>query len=59
MQYILIEFTFGLNCQAYQEVENGYVVRYTDLDGNTLELPEVTESRVINANPPIPEWANA
>lgn len=57
MQYILIEFTVGLECHAYQEIENGMVMRYTDMDGHTLELPSVTESHVIDANPQTPEWA--
>lgn len=58
MRYILIEFTVGLQQQAYQEVnERGVVVRYLDLDGNTLVLPPVTESKVLNDNPGTPSWA--
>lgn len=57
MQYLLIEFTLGLECQAYQEIENGVVIRYTDLQGNTLALPEVTESYVVDKNYVTPEWA--
>jgi hypothetical protein len=57
MEYILIDFTLGLECQAYQEILNGEVVRYCDLNGVTLELPAVTESHVVNANPDKPEWA--
>lgn len=59
MQYILIEFTKGLECQAYQEINEGQLVRYCDLDGNTLVLPEVTESIVINASPGLPSWGIA
>lgn len=58
MEYILIEFTFGWYFQAYQEVSSGNLVRITDLDGNTLEYPEFpVESKVVNANPPRPIWA--
>ena len=47
MQYIKIQFTLGLDCEAYQVVENMVVVGYVDLQGTPLELPEVTESKVI------------
>ena len=47
MKYIKIKFTFGLDCEAYQVVENMVVVSYIDLQGNPLELPEVTESQVL------------
>jgi len=40
MEYILIQFTFGWDFQAYQEISNGNVVRITDLDGNTLIYPD-------------------
>ncbi len=58
MKYIKIRFTFGIECDAYQEIDtNGnYVVNYKDLDGNVMTLPEVTESMVIDATPPFPEW---
>lgn len=58
MEYILIEFTHGWNFQAYQEISNGNLVRITDLDGNTLILPDFpVESHVIDVNPPRPTWA--
>jgi hypothetical protein len=48
MKYIKIKFTLGLECEAYQVInENMVVVSYIDLQGNPLELPEVTESQVI------------
>jgi len=47
MQYIKIKFTLGLDCEAYQVIENMVVVGYVDLQGNPLELPEVTESQVL------------
>tara|TARA_R110000868_G_scaffold32_2_gene296 strand:- start:3033 stop:3239 length:207 start_codon:yes stop_codon:yes gene_type:complete len=48
MKYIKIKFTFGLDCEAYQVLNNMLVVGYVDLDGNPLELPEITESMVID-----------
>lgn len=56
MDYIKIKFTVGLDTEAYQEISNGVVVRYCDLGGNTLDLPLVTESHVIDANPSKPVW---
>jgi hypothetical protein len=47
MKYIKIKFTLGLDCEAYQVVDNMVVVGYIDLQGNPLELPEVTESQVL------------
>lgn len=58
MNYILIQFTLGWNIQAYQEISSGNLVRITDLDGNTLTLPDYpVESNVIDDNPPRPTWA--
>lgn len=50
MQYILLDI-------GYQEIRNGQVVRYTDLDGNTISLPTGYGGTVIDANPPAPAWA--
>ena len=47
MKYIKIKFTLGLYCEAYQVIDNMVVVGYVDLEGNPLELPEVTESEVV------------
>jgi hypothetical protein len=58
MEYILIEFTYGWDFQAYQEISNGTLVRITDLDGNTLKLPDFpVESHVVDAHPSRPIWA--
>ena len=49
MKYIKIKFTFGLDCEAYQMIDkNMCVIDYVDLEGNTLELPDVTESIVVD-----------
>lgn len=50
MQYILLDI-------GYQEIRNGQVVRYTDLDGNTISLPTGYGGTVVDANPPPPAWA--
>jgi len=48
MKYIKIQFTLGLECEAYQVIdENMRLVNYINLDGSLLELPEVTESKVL------------
>ena len=58
MEYILIQFTSGWDIMAYQEINNGALVRITDLDGNTLDLPEFpVESHVVDTNPEKPKWA--
>lgn len=58
MEYILIQFTLGWDIQAYQEISSGNLVRITDLEGNTLILPDFpVESIVINDNPERPTWA--
>lgn len=56
MEYILIQFTEGLNCQAYQEISNGNLQRYLDLQGSPLTPPLITESHVINATPERLDW---
>ncbi len=57
MRYIKIEFTKGLQCQAYQEVDaEGIVVNYKDMNGNILELPLDCESSVLEDSPELPEW---
>lgn len=52
MQYILIDLN---GAQAYQEIHNGYLVRYCDMDGNTID--GAGSSFVIDDNPPQPAWA--
>jgi len=51
MYYNLIEFTLGLKQLALQEIdENGIVTRYLNLDLTELEVPLVTESKVVEEN---------
>jgi hypothetical protein len=58
IEYILCEFDYGYEGQMYQELSNGSVVRYTDLDGNTLTLEGSYGCYVINPTPERPVWAN-
>jgi hypothetical protein len=57
MEYILCEFEYGYSGQLYQEISNGNLIRYTDLDGNTLILEGEYGYFVIDSNPPLPIWA--
>ncbi len=51
MYYNLIEFTLGLKKQALQEIdEYGVVIRYLNLDMTEIEVPLITESKVIQEN---------
>ena len=57
-EYILCEFNYGYIGQMYQEISNGSVIRYVDLDGNTLTLEGSYGYSIINENPDRPVWAN-
>ena len=57
MFYILVQFGNGV--QGYQEIFAGVVQRYTDLYGNTFDVPLGLQSEVIDASPPQPAWARA
>ena len=57
-EYYLCEFEYGYEGQFYQEISNGQVVRYADLDGNTLTLEGAYGCKIINLNPEIPVWVN-
>lgn len=72
MQYILIGYTpvFPVT-QAYQEsvitaskddiiagYQAGDVLRYTDIQGNTIGLPETAEITVVNPKTPLPAWGD-
>lgn len=51
MYYNLIEFTLGLKQQVLQEIdEYGVVIRYLNLDMTEIEVPLITESKVIQEN---------
>ena len=57
-EYYLCEFEYGYEGQFYQEILNNQVVRYADLDGNTLTLEGEYGCRIINLNPERPVWVN-
>lgn len=44
---------------GYQEIENGVVIRNTDLDGNTVDFSQFKscDSWVIDVAPEPPPWA--
>jgi hypothetical protein len=56
-EYILWEFEYGYTGQVYQEINNGQVIRYCDLDGNTLTLEGEYGYTLINVTPERPSWA--
>lgn len=57
MKYVLIQFTKGLECLAYQEIDAGICIRNLDMDGNELTLPlDGAESHVVDNDPPFPSW---
>lgn len=56
LSYALIEFSVG-PVQLLQEAWQGRVVRYTDLDGNTVTPPASGGAHVVDANYPRPAWA--
>jgi hypothetical protein len=54
--YQLVQFTKNLTGEAYQEIDNnGSVVRFTDMQGNTIVV-DVVEYYVADSNPPRPIW---
>ena len=57
-KYILCEFEYGYTGQFYQEIENGEVIRNTDLIGTTLVLENAYGAFVIDAEPARPSWAS-
>lgn len=54
MQYVLVKFDAGP--ELLQESAHGTVLRYTDLDGNTVE-PPAGGSQVIDLDYAAPAWA--
>lgn len=56
-EYILCEFEYGYEGKLYQEISNGNVIRYTDLDGNTLNLDGEYGYNIVNITPERPLWS--
>lgn len=63
-KYILCQFNYGYTGQFYQEIDNGDLIRYANLDGTTLTLPGNGEVGGIpygyidiDINPAPPSWA--
>ena len=57
-EYYLCEFEYGYEGQFYQELSNSQLVRYADLNGNTITLEGVYGCRIIDMNPERPVWSN-
>jgi len=61
--YLLCRFEYGQASNGYTgdfylENLDGNVLRYTDLDGNTLDLLVPYGYTIIDSNPPRPSWAD-
>lgn len=60
MALLLMEFMTGLEGDRYQENIGGQVVRWFDLEGNEIKLPDNdgrgVSYKLKDSNPPIPEW---
>lgn len=58
-KYTLCQFEYGYEGTFYQEsgMNGEGLIRFTDLDGNTLNLQGDYGYAVIDDNPPIPTWA--
>jgi hypothetical protein len=57
MQYIKVKFEDDV--EALQEVFKGHLVRYCDLEGNTISEDGHTACFIVDSNPPAPSWAVA
>ena len=57
---LLMEFMTGLDGDRYQEIINGVVTRWFDLERNVIELPyndgRGVSYRLKDDNPPTPSW---
>lgn len=56
---VLITFDWGLEGDRYQEVVNGEVTRWFDLDGTEITLPADCGYHCADASPAVPEWYSA
>jgi hypothetical protein len=58
-RYTLCEFEYGYAGTFYQEsgLNGEGLIRFVDLDGNTLNLESPYGYIVIDDNPPLPTWA--
>lgn len=57
--YTLCQFEYGYEGTFYQEsgMNGEGLIRFTDLEGNTLNLEGNYGYKVIDNNPPKPTWA--
>ena len=55
-EYFLCQFEYGYEGFLYQEILNGNLLRYVDVNGNTLELIAPYGYKIIDINPPALSW---
>lgn len=58
-RYTLCQFEYGYTGTFYQVsgLECQGLIRFADMDGNTMELTPPYGYIVIDDNPPLPSWA--
>jgi len=58
-RYTLCEFEYGYSGTFYQisGLNGEGLIRFADMDGNTLELNPPYGYKIIDDNPPLPSWA--
>ena len=58
-RYTLCEFEYGYQGTFYQVsgLNGEGLIRFADMDGNTLELKPPYGYKVIDDNPELPKWA--
>jgi hypothetical protein len=56
MKYSLCQFNYGYEGTFYQESGLSGLVRFVDLDGNTMILIPPYGYEVINDSPDFPSW---
>ncbi len=60
MRYDKVVFLSGaVTGEGYQEIENGAMVRLTDLDGNTVDSNQVMSYTATEADVATPTWGTA
>jgi hypothetical protein len=57
MTYSLCKFEYGYQGTFYMICSGGQVIRYVDMDGNTLDLTPPYGYNVIVSEAPLPTWA--
>lgn len=56
MRYDRVKFIVGYDGEGYQEIDNGAMVRLTDIDGVTIDPGGDISYTVTVVDGPVPEW---